>query len=284
MAEAAEKLEAPGTDIPGETEAKARDMGWKPEEEWEGDTTGWMPADAFVERQDKRRAIVTEEVKAENERLQADLDALKAEQTETSQTLDEFKVLHSRVEQKAYERAMKDIQATQRDAAEAGDVKAFDAAQKEADALVDEAAKPATEPRRASPDDDPTFKAWVKNNGWYKTDARLRAFAHQMKPEIIATQRFQGNEPEYYDAITEAVKLEFPDKFANPNRKKAAAVEEPGGAPPRNKDGNSYAGLPAEAKAACERFIKQGVYIDKDGKAMTAAKAREKYVADYYEE
>lgn len=251
--------ETPGTDIPGEIEAKARDMGWRPEEEWEGDTKGWMPAEDFIKRQDKRRDIANEEFKTENERLSKELDGLRAEQAETRQTLDEFKGFYTKVEQKAYDRAMNEIQAKQREAVEAGDTDAFDKAAKEQDALIEDAATQ-PEPKRQTPDDDPAYKAWVKNNGWYKKDARLRMFANLIGPEIMRTERFQGNEPAFYEAVEAAVKEEYPDKFENPNRKKAAAVESSGTGGKPKASGKTAADLPVEVRTTGERFVKQGLF------------------------
>jgi hypothetical protein len=61
------------------------------------------------------------------------------------------------------------------------------------------------------------------------------------------------------------VKAKFPDKFENPRRK--AAMHEGGGARGESKRGKSYANLPADAKATCDRFVKKGLmtkeaYVD----------------------
>ena len=270
MSDVARAEDSAGTDIPGEVEAKARDMGWRPEDEWEGDKSGWMDADAFVGRQDKRRAIVTEEVKVESQNLKAEIAALKTEQAETRQTIEDFKGWQTKAEERIYKKALKDIQTKQREAVESGDTVAFDAAQQEADALVKETEKPA-EVRRVNPDELPAYKAWHAKNAWYNTDLKLTREANAIGPEISRIYGLTPEMPAFYDKITEQLKEEFPDKFENPNRKRADAVEEGGGG--NAKGGKTAADLPAEDRKIGERFVKQGLF--KDLKA---------YAKDYWQE
>ena len=250
-----------GTEIPGEVEAKARDMGWRPEDEWEGDKSGWMDADAFVERQDKRRAVANEEFKAENEKLRADLAAVKAEQAETRQTIEDFKGWQTKAEERLYKKALKDLQTQQRAAVESGDTDTFDAASKEIGELVTEAQKPA-EQKQVHPDEIPAYKDWHAKNAWYLEDVELTAYADSISSAVGRKGRFNTTESAYYDAIADEVKKKFPDKFENPNRKRATGVEETGGT--KAKKGKGAADLPAEVRATGMRFVKQKLFKNID--------------------
>ena len=280
MSDASQAEDNTGTEIPGEAEAKARDMGWKPKEDWVGDDSGWVDADKFIEKQESRAQAAA---LTENKELKEQVAALRTEQAETRRTLDEFKEHRSKTEQRMYDRAMKDIQAEQRKAVEAGDTEAFDKAAQDQDALLKDAAKPDAKPKAPDADDIPAYKDWVAKNPWYKTDLRLRREANALAMEIPQVHGLTPDMPAFYEKITETLKAEFPDKFENQNRKKPAAVEESAGAPNRSKKGQGYDSLPVEAKEACDRYIKEGLYVDEAGKAMTTAKAREQYCADYYE-
>lgn len=249
-----------GAETP-EAETKARDMGWRPRDEWEGDDSGWMEADAFIERQDKRRAIVTEEVKAESEKLKSELAALKAEHAETKQTIEDFKGFQTKIEEAAYKRALKDLQAQQKAAVESGDTEAFDSAAREIGELVDDARKPA-EQKPFNPAEIPAFRDFRKVNKWYGNDYEMSAYANQIGPMIMRNENLSGDDAEYYDRIGEEVRKKFPDAFENKNRKRASSVEEPGGSDGGKKKGNGVADLPAEAKATGERFVKQGLFKD----------------------
>lgn len=261
-----------GTEIAGEVETKAREMGWKPKDEWEGDDTGWMEAEAFIERQENLTKRADAAAQAENRKLREEIASLKGVQAEMRQTMDEFREFHSKTEQRAYDRALKDIQTKQRQAVESGDTEAFDAAAAEADALMKDAAASAPAGKKPdqpqNPDDIPAFKDWHAKNDWYLDDVKLTAYAESIAPAIARKGGYNGTEAAYYEAITEEVKAEFPDRFENPNRKKAAAVESSGGAAPRKK-GRSYTDLPPEAKAQCDKYVKQGLLT------------KEQYVKDY---
>lgn len=257
------------TEIPGEVEARAREMGWRPKEEWEGDDSGWMDFEPFIERQDKRRAVADPEIKAENEKLISDLASLRRDHAETKETLESFKGWRDKMEERAYKKALKDLQAQQRTAVEAGDTVAFDAAAGEIEGLVDEAQKPA-EKRRVNPDDIPAYKDWMKDNGWYNKNYRLTAYANQIAPMISQRENLYSESSEYYDRIGEEVRKEFPEAFENPKRQRAG-VEESGG----SKSGKTKASadLPADAKKEGARFVKEGLFKNLD-----------EYAKDYFAE
>ena len=54
-----------------------------------------------------------------------------------------------------------------------------------------------------------------------------------------------------------------PDKFKNPRRQQAAAVEGAGGSTYRSGGVKGYADLPPEAKAACDKFVNQKLITQK---------------------
>ena len=75
---------------------------------------------------------------------------------------------------------------------------------------------------------------------------------------------------DFYKELSSAVAKKFPD--TNPNRDRAPSVEGGGGTNRPKAGGNTYKSLPAEAKAACDDFVTDGI--------MT----REEYVTDYFPE
>ena len=250
-----------GTTIPGEAEARAREMGWRPEDEWEGDKSGWMDADTFIDRQDRRRNVANEEFKVENEKLLSQVAALTTEQAETRQTIEDFKVWQTKSEERAYKKALKALQAEQREAVKLGDEAAFDVASQEIGELVKDAqdgqAKPAQKPRNA--DEIPAYKAWKVKNDWYLDDMEATEYADRISGTVGRKGNFNDTDPAFYDAITAEVKKKFPDKFKNPNRERANAVEEGGGAKAQ-KGKKTAADLPAEVRATGNRFVKQKLF------------------------
>ena len=73
-----------------EIEVKARAMGWKPEAEWKGDPPprGFVDAETFVEAGEKALPVVS----ADRNRLQEEVDTLKAETAALRQGNERFRV------------------------------------------------------------------------------------------------------------------------------------------------------------------------------------------------
>ena len=239
-------------------ESKARRMGWKPEDEWQGapPKDGFRTAEQFIEHGEAELPILRER----NSKLNADLAATNSRLDEMTGTLTEFKEHHAKTEERVYKRAKQDLQDKQRQAVADGDDKAFEAAAKKIDELDDDAAK-ATEmaktPAKATPDDTRVFDAWVGDNAWYGDDMEMSVYADGIAAHV--SKKSQATGRPYYDAIAAEVKKKFPDRFGNPNRNQAQTVESGGRMAVGGKRGKAYTDLPSDAKAACDRFVKQGL-------------------------
>lgn len=214
-----------GTEIPGEVEAKAREMGWRPKEEWEGDDSGWMEAPAFVERQEKLTDRADVAAQNEIKRLKGELTTLRSEQAETKQTIEDFKGWQTKAEERIYKKALKDLQAQQRAAVESGDTDAFDSASKEIGELVEETRKPA---ETRQPPENPAFKDWKRDNTWYEKNYELTAFAEQIGPIIARSERFNPEDPAFYERITEEVRKKYPRRSRTPTGNAPEPWKNPG--------------------------------------------------------
>jgi hypothetical protein len=120
---------------------------------------------------------------------------------------------------------------------------------------------------------DPVFEEWHKSgNDWYMSDHDTTVFANGFVAEHPELRDL--DQREFLGAVEAAVKKAFPQKFENQNRNRPAAVD--GGATRGGGGGRtgekSFASLPQEAREACDRFIKKGVF-----------KNRQAYVEKYYE-
>lgn len=247
-------------------EDRARRMGWVPESEWKGDPppAGFVGAEAFIERGETELPILRER----NRKLDSELAQTSQRIAELGSTLVEFKEHHANVDERAYKRAKKEIQAAQRQAVEDGDTAAFDTAAKDLDDLDADAPKDrSVKAQTKSADDDPAFKRWAGQNSWYGEDIVRTVFANSAAP-IISQKGYTG--AAFYTEIERVVREEYPERFENPNRKKPQNVEGGGRSTPRpKKNGRDYADLPADAKAVCDRFVKEKLLTQKQ------------YVADF---
>ena len=106
----------------------------------------------------------------------------------------------------------------------------------------------------------------------------MTAYADSIAPSV--GRKHQG--AAFYETIGTEIRKKFPDKFTNTRRQKARGVEPGGtGGGGRRGNGHTYADLPADAKAACDRFIKQGMFKGADGGVLPVEKARDKYTEQY---
>lgn len=192
-----------------QSEIKAREMGWKPEDEYQGDKDTWVDAGEFI-----RRKPLFDEIH-KNKRKVADIE----------KSFAKLKDHHERVREAAYKQAIEDLKAEKLKALE-------DADHKRVVEIDDELAeKRANVPQRES-EPTPEFLEWVEENQWYNTDKTLKKEAdrlgvayHNANPDTPL--------PDVFKDIEGIIKSRHPEKFKtvnsqNTNRSKPAAVESSG--------------------------------------------------------
>lgn len=247
----AEQPNVPAQDV----EAKARQYGWRPKEDWKGDDSRWVDAGEFVRRGEEVLPIV----KATNAKLEKALDDANAKISEMENAFRDFSQHHTKTQERAYKAAFADLERRQAEAVEANDLAGVRQVTKEIAELSSEIAAPG---QSAGRDDQKLVSEFQKNNPWYGGDEDLTAYANGLKlPSSMPTE-------EQLRTIAAKVKAAFPHKFENPNRSAPAAVE--GGGQPPKKAGKGWADVPPEAKAFAERMVKQGLI------------SKEQYAKDYF--
>lgn len=234
----------------GTVEDQARRMGWVPEADFRGDKAKWTDAATFLKNGLESLPILRER----NRTLQ------KANE-ELSKSAAEFKKMSDTAFERAYTKAKRELEEKIETAAETGGEegkKAAKAAAKDLAELEGEKAQ-----RDAAAKDDPVFDAWELQNDWYKDpelreEAEVEAFRLRKKGSKLEGEAF-------LEAVKEAVKKKHPEKFGNPRRSQPGGTERPnaGGEETLTRGKKGWEQLPAEAKEAGERYIKQKLYKDK---------------------
>lgn len=234
---------------PTESEAKARRQGWRPKDEYRGPDEKWVDADAFLKRSDEELPVMRERLRKQDK----DLAELKG-------TVTKFAEHHARVEKVAYERAMAEVKKERREALAIGDADGFEKAEERLAELKE--VKPAATQKQAAAEISPDVQTWVQANPWFQSEPRLAKYAEAVCGEL------QNEDPtrdlsDILKEVAKEVKARFPEKFANAKRAAPPAVE---GATTvsAGKGSKSYANLPPEAKAACDKFLKQGLIKSKE--------------------
>ena len=257
---------------------EAESQGWVPKERYRGNEADWVDAETFV----KRGREILPILRKNNENLVKDLNATKEQLKEFREAAEEFKKFQKEsYERKAqeYEQRIQDIKESRAQAISDGDgqkVNALDDALdqakdelKEAKQAVKDADKAPTTPQ---PDTtiDPGLQSWLDRNTWFGQDKRMTSIVNGIGESLRIEFPGLKGQP-FLDKLDEVLAEEFPNKFGNEKKQSPTSRVESGSGRAGRSGGNAqtYDNLPSEAKAACDRFVKQ--------KLMT----REQYVADF---
>lgn len=264
--------------IPEEVLHEAESQGWVPKDRFKGNESDWVDADVFV----KRGREILPIVRKHNEDLKRDLAATKEQLREFRQAAEEFKRFQKesfdrKVED--YEREIKDLRASRAQAISDGDgtkVDQLDEALDAAKEKIAETKQAAKEIQRATPapqqtDLDPVLKNWLNDKPWFGTDKRLTGIVNGIGDSLrLEFPMLVGKD--FLDKLDEVLAEELPNKFGKTKSggSRSSPVESGSGRQGRASAGaKTYDNLPSEAKAACDRFVKQ--------KLMT----RDQYLQDY---
>ena len=259
-----------------EYESEARAQGWVAKEEFRGSENDWVDAETFVRRGKEIMPIL----RKNNEKLLKELNEAKKAAEEARQAAREFREFQKdQFERKAkdLESQLEQLKVAKRDAITQGDGDRVLAIEDAMDELKDqrleakEELKAAEEKAKEVPQvtADPFLNEWMDKNDWFGKDSRMTGVANGLGIEIRKENPgLQGKA--FLDKLDQELAETFPDKFGKKRTPNPMEGSPNGTARPSVSSGKkSYNALPAEAKAACDRFTKQGL--------MT----REQYVAEY---
>lgn len=192
----------PNNEVP-QVEVKAREMGWKPKEEFEGDTAKWVEADEFV-----RNAPFFETIHKQNRTIKKleKMVSTMAQHTEE-------------VKKASYDQAIKDLKAQKKVAASENDVARVVEIEEKIEAVQSQAKV------ASSPKDDAVevFETWKEKNDWFDSDEDMTNYANGVG------SRIEREHPDWTPVavlaeVEKKTKKAFESKFKNPNREAAGKV------------------------------------------------------------
>jgi hypothetical protein len=231
-------------------ETEAREQGWRPKEEFSGPEEKWTDAQTFVEKGEKIAGILKSRVDRLESRLSAAESANKEFGAYTKQQLD-------RQKQESAQR-ITELESQLAQAVTDGDGQAFtrlnNEISKERDSIPVEG--------QNQPDYNKLSEDWLRDNQWYNLDPDLQIYADGLAERVVQ-EGYQGKA--YFNELTDRVKARFPEKFENPRKQGANNVDAGGEIEtPDSKQAHTYENLPADAKAACDRFVAQELTTQED--------------------
>lgn len=227
-------------------EAIARKEGWRPESEWKGENkpAEFIDAKTFVENGDNIAGMLKKKVTA----LESTVENLQS-------TNSEFRQYHERTLEKERREREAEIAQLKKDRQEAiseGDGQRFTMTD---DRLTELQSQEPVDPNAGM---DQLAVQWLDSNSWYKTNEKLAAYADGIA-DRVTKQGYTGQA--YFNELTRRVEDAFPDEFSKPV---SAQVVEGGQVSQVTPESQTYEDLPAEAKAECDRFVRDIPGFTKD--------------------
>jgi hypothetical protein len=230
---------------------KATEMGWRPQEEWEGDPEDFIDAKEYV-----RRKPLFEKIEHQSKKIK-----------QVEQALEAFKIHHSKVKETEYNRALKQLTDAKRQALRDGETDQALLLEDKIDEIREQKAEFDQSVQQAQPTErlNPAFVEWKENNSWYQKDRAMTAFADKLGVELAQ----EGYSPdEVLRRVSREVKDEFKHKFTNPKRDGPSAVE--GGSRKSLKtSSDDTADMPEEDVRMMNKIVRSGI--------MT----KEQYIKEY---
>lgn len=223
-------------------ESKALEMGWRPQEEWEGSPEDFVDAKEFV-----RRQPLFDKIAHQHKELK-----------QLQQAFEAFKVHHSRVKENEYQRALDSLKKARKDALASGETDHALAIEDKMDEI--EAQKAEFEnsikrqPTTQAPEVNPAFTDWLRVNTWYQKDTAMTAYADKIGVEL---HRKGHTNDEVLKMVSQEVKKEFKHKFTNPNRERSSSVE--GGSRQPNKNASDdFSGMSEDDIKMMKKIVRAG--------------------------
>lgn len=189
-------------------ESIAREQGWRPKEEWEGDPAKWVSAETFIAKGE----------------LISKIESLGKKLKDSEKAIQLLSEHNKKIKEKEFQRAVEYLKGQKKIAYENGDVdKIIEIDDKIAEVKTQQ--KEITqEVQKTEQEPIPEFIAWKEKNPWYGFDSEMTADADMFGNAYAANNPNKSPE-EVFNYVTTKIKKIYKDKFENPNRAKASPVE-----------------------------------------------------------
>ena len=244
-----------------EDEALARQSGWTPEEEWEGDPDGWVSAKEF-----NFRGELMSRIQKQTRQLQAN----EAEMGQLKEGLKSLGEHNKKIAEIERTKAIKALRKERLDALEEQDHERAVALEEEIDELKElslEEEAPAEPAATNQPVTPPEVQAWLDKpeNSWYSTDMVLQGVVDGIGRDIMAAS--PDTTPGSLIAKIEA-KIDSDPNFSKlfekvrPSKagKSQSSVNTPSGSSRGGKKKFTASNLNDEQKQMAQRFVDAGAF------------------------
>jgi len=264
-------------------EQEARLQGWVSKEEFKGDGSKWVDADAYVERGSHIMPILQNNNKrllSELESVKSVVETLKATVDSQNQSMEELKVFHQESTAAQVEKARRELLADLKLAKSEGDVEQevkitsdlsrFDAAQ-----VATQSAPEVKVTKSQEPPLSHETITWMNKNPWYGVDMERTGLM-----DGVAKRLRKENSPLTGTAFLEAAGEIVAERWGDKEVSSSSKVESGSYSSNSGRTSGSYATLPSEAKEICEKQATRFVGADKVYK--TKKEWQEFFASEYH--
>lgn len=275
-----------------ESETRARTMGWLPKDRYKGKPENWLPADDYLKRGEEILPILqhnNRDLTDQVTRIGGENAQLKAQLAAATEAIEGLKDFRSKVTKEAAVAQKTELTKAIVKARADNDVDAEVTLTEKLDEVRDvikEAEKPKPTVIKEIPaaGEGPQLtaeaKAWMTANPWFGTDKRKTGYAAGLRDEWIASGKPLST-PEFFAYLDKEVGEMFDPNASrrNGNSKVEGSSNSGGDSGGGSQSEKSYADLPPEAKAQCEKDAAKLVGPNRAYK--TKAEWQEVYVSQY---
>lgn len=265
--------------------AEARGLGWADRPEWRGAPEHWVDAKTFLEKGRHVLPIMSENnkrLKGEVELTNAKVDSLQNSLRAAQATIDALEESHEADVLAAAEAARAKLKDELAEASREGRHEDVADLTLQIGELNKAEQKPANkkEEQLPAPQVSPAFIAWANKNPTFVSDPRRMALAQVVSAEIREKDKTTVGDA-FMDLVADEV-----DKLLGARGGRSSKAENGGGTGNRRlNDGGgeeqkTYADLPSDAKAACERQAKRLVGEGRTHKTIESW--RKTYATKYF--
>lgn len=242
-------------------EAKASEIGWTPKEKFRGDPAKFVEAKDYYEKAEHVLPIVKkqrDDFKAEAAIQAKAVAEMKVEIAETREAAKEAIAFMRAGVEREFNAKLISLKEAKKDAIDAGDGSTVIKIEEQIDSLKadkkEEKDKIVEKVTAETPQVHPDFPKWIDKNKWYATNDDMRQEADMLGARYAK----QGLRDQLlWDKVRDEIEKRYPDEFSEESER--PGVQRGGKSNGSGKTSKSFENLPADAKAACDSWIKRGL-------------------------
>jgi hypothetical protein len=236
-----------------ESEAEARRLGWKPQDEWKGNPKDWKPAEKFIRDGENTHGYLKKQVDHLKRTIHAQTQAI------------------ATISQREYDRAKAELEAAMEVAVDDGDKERVNLLRQQEKSLEK------VKPQDANFLDPAALDFQERNADWIGKDVKKTRYAEVLAKEYdVQVSAGKITIEEAIEKIEEELEEVFSKKAPKEQPAKPAIQRTGASSSQRGGGGKEFSSLPPEAKDVCESLMATAKTPE------DKAKIQKQYIKDYF--